>query len=241
MDQPGRGVVVLSRIRIVERTGSTNADLLADSGAVEGDWLVALDQVAGRGRQGRRWESRAGNFFGSTLILLKDADPPAASLSLAAGMAVIRAVEAVAPATGLILKWPNDLLMGQGKLAGILLERNGNRIVAGFGVNLAAAPELDDGAAAALSSVALVAPQSFAPVLAGAFSRALEMWRSDSKRLTTAWMESAHPIGSTIRVHDGAGESQEGRFAGLDADGALRLTLGDGSERVIRAGDVTLE
>jgi BirA family biotin operon repressor/biotin-[acetyl-CoA-carboxylase] ligase len=241
MDQPGGGVVVLSRIRIVERTGSTNADLLADGGAVEGDWLVALDQLAGRGRHGRRWESRAGNFLGSTIILLRDGDPPAASLSLAAGIALIRAVEAVAPAAGLILKWPNDLLMGQGKLAGILLERSDDRIVAGFGVNLAAAPELDERATAALSSVALVTPQSFAPVLAGAFSRALDMWRTDSKRLTTSWMESAHPIGSTIRVHNGAGESREGKFAGLDGDGALRLILADGSERVIRAGDVTLE
>jgi BirA family biotin operon repressor/biotin-[acetyl-CoA-carboxylase] ligase len=241
MDQPCRGVLVLSRIRIVERTGSTNADLLADSSAVEADWLVALAQESGKGRQGRPWTSLPGNFFGSTLILLKDGDPPPTSLSLAAGLALIRAVEAVAPATGLMLKWPNDLLMGQGKLAGILLERSENRLVAGFGVNLAAAPELGDRAAATLSSVALVTPQSFAPVLAGAFSRALDMWRTDSKRLTTSWMESAHPIGSTIRVHDGAGESLEGRFAGLDGDGALRLTLADGSERVIRAGDVTLE
>lgn len=241
MDRPGGGVVVLSRIRIVERTGSTNADLLADTGAVEGDWLIALAQESGRGRQGRQWESLPGNFFGSTLVLLKDGDPPAASLSLATGIALIRAVEAVAPATGLILKWPNDLLMGKEKLAGILLERSENRLVAGFGVNLAVAPELEDRGTAALSSVALVSPQSFAPVLAGAFARALDLWRTDSKRLTTSWMESAHPIGSTIRVHDGVRDYVEGKFAGLDGDGALRLSLEDGTERIVRAGDVTLE
>jgi len=240
LDQPSRGVAVLSRIRIVERTGSTNADLLADSGAVEGDWLIALAQDAGRGRQGRPWESLPGNFFGSTLVLLTDGDPPPASLSLAAGLALIRAVEAVAPATGLMLKWPNDLLIGKEKLAGILLERSDDRLVAGFGVNLAVAPDLIDRPTAALSSVALVSPQSFAPVLAGAFARALDMWRTDSVRLTTAWMESAHPIGTIVRVHDGASHV-EGKFAGLDADGALRLALEDGSERVVRAGDVTLE
>ena len=109
----------MSRIRIVERTGSTNADLLADHSAVEGDWLVARSQHSGRGRQGRTWESAEGNFLGSTMVTLKVGDPPPATLSLAAGVALIRAVEAAAPATGLILKWPNDLLMGPGKLAGI--------------------------------------------------------------------------------------------------------------------------
>ena len=87
----------MSRIRIVERTGSTNADLLADTSASEGDWLVALDQTGGRGRQGRSWETRAGNFFGSTAVELARGDPPAQSLSLAAGLALIEAVDAAAP------------------------------------------------------------------------------------------------------------------------------------------------
>ncbi|WP_246167576.1 biotin--[acetyl-CoA-carboxylase] ligase [Sphingomonas piscis] len=214
---------------------------MADVGAVEGDWLIALAQDSGKGRQGRPWQSLEGNFFGSTLVTIRAGDPAPQSLSLAAGLAVIRAVEAVAPATGLILKWPNDLLMGQGKLAGILLERSGDRLVAGFGVNLAVAPDLPDREAATLASVALVSPQSFAPVLAGAFARALEMWRTDSVRLTTAWMESAHAIGTSLRFHDDSGAVTEGKFAGLEADGALRLELADGSERTVRAGDISLE
>ena len=209
-------------------------------GAVEGDWLIASSQHSGRGRQGRTWESAEGNFFGSTLVVLKDGDPPAATLSLAAGVALIRAVEAAAPATGLMLKWPNDLLMGPGKLAGILLERSGDCLVAGFGVNLANAPDLADRPAAALSSVALVSPQSFAPLLAGAFSRALDMWRTDSQRLTTSWMESAHPAGTRLSVHASADAMVEGQFDGLEPDGGLRLRLDDGSTRVIHAGDVTL-
>jgi BirA family biotin operon repressor/biotin-[acetyl-CoA-carboxylase] ligase len=79
-------------LRIVESAGSTNADLLADQSAVEGDWLIALAQRAGRGRQGRQWVSADGNFFGSTLVEVRPGDPPAQSLSLAAGVAVIRAV-----------------------------------------------------------------------------------------------------------------------------------------------------
>jgi BirA family biotin operon repressor/biotin-[acetyl-CoA-carboxylase] ligase len=240
MDGPRRRVALLSRIRIVERAGSTNTDLLADGSAVEGDWLIALAQEVGRGRQGRAWESLEGNFFGSTLVVLKPGDPPAASLSLAAGIALIRAVEAAAPATGLILKWPNDLLMGSAKLGGILLERNGDRLVAGFGVNLARAPEIHDRPATALAAIALVSPQSFAPVLAGSFARALDMWRTDSQRLTTAWMESAHQPGTMLKVHAGPAELVEGKFDGLEADGGMRLLLPDGRTRVIRAGDVAL-
>ena len=146
--------------------------MLGDDSAHQGDWLVALHQAGGRGRQGRDWVSSDGNFFGSTLVEIGRGDPPAQSLSLAAGVALIRAVEAAAPATGLMLKWPNDLMMGAAKLAGVLLERSGDRLVAGFGVNLANAPAIEGRATAALSSVALVSPESFTPLLAAYFARA---------------------------------------------------------------------
>jgi BirA family biotin operon repressor/biotin-[acetyl-CoA-carboxylase] ligase len=173
-------------------------------------------------------------------VAVTPGDPHAASLSLAAGVALIRAAEVAAPATGLMLKWPNDLLMGGAKLGGILLERNGDRLVAGFGLNLAKAPEIDGGATAALASIALVSPRSFAPILAGSFARALDLWRTDSQRLTTAWMESAHPIGTMLSVHASAGEQVEGKFDGLEPDGAMRLLLADGTSWTIHAGDVAL-
>ncbi|MDQ4088660.1 MAG: biotin--[acetyl-CoA-carboxylase] ligase, partial [Pseudomonadota bacterium] len=175
-DRPRRGIDLLSRIRIVDRTGSTNADHLADAGAVEGDWLIALRQDAGRGRQGREWRSLEGNFFGSTLVELRPGDPPPQSLSLAAGLALVEAVDVAVPGLPLMLKWPNDLLLAGGKLAGVLLERSGDRIVAGFGVNLASAPELPDRRAASLDGV--ISPQAFAPLLAGAFGRLVALWRS---------------------------------------------------------------
>jgi BirA family biotin operon repressor/biotin-[acetyl-CoA-carboxylase] ligase len=181
-----------------------------------------------------------GNFFGSTLVELRRGDPPAQSLSLAAGVALIRAVEVAAPATGLILKWPNDLMMGAAKLAGVLLERSGDRLVAGFGVNLAQAPAIEGRATAALASVALVSPESFAPLLAASFSRALGMWRADYQRLATAWMESAHPVGTLLTIHSGQGQTVSGAFAGLEADGALRLELDAGITEIVRAGDVEL-
>jgi BirA family transcriptional regulator, biotin operon repressor / biotin---[acetyl-CoA-carboxylase] ligase len=159
---------------------------------------------------------------------------------LAAGVALIRAVEAAVPATGLILKWPNDLLIGSAKVAGVLLERSGDRVVAGFGVNLAEAPDVPGRETASLSSVALVRPEGFAPLLAGSFARALDMWRTDMPRLTTAWLESAHPVGTPLTVHTGTDETVAGAFAGIEPDGALRVQRSDGQIEVVRAGDVEL-
>lgn len=214
--------------------------MISDTQVIEGDWLVALDQRSGRGRQGRDWLSAKGNFFGSTLVELRASDPPAQSLSLAAGVALIRAVEVAAPATGLILKWPNDLMMGAGKLAGILLERSGDRLVAGFGVNLANAPAIDGKATAALAPVALVSPESFAPLLAAAFARALAMWRDDYPRLATAWIESAHPLGTRLTVHSGGEQRVSGTFEGIEPDGAMQLKHDSGTIEIVRAGDVEL-
>jgi BirA family biotin operon repressor/biotin-[acetyl-CoA-carboxylase] ligase len=227
------------RIRIVERTGSTNADLASDAGAVEGDWLVALEQEAGKGRQGRSWISAKGNFFGSTLVRLQASDPPAQTLSLAAGLALVEAVDIAVPAQALMLKWPNDLMLLGRKVAGILLERSGDRVAVGFGVNLAIAPVLTDRQTATLGGK--ITPEAFAPLLAASFSRLLELWRtSESSSLVRAWQERAHPPGTRLTVHIGTEETVSGRFAGLDPDGALRLMLDEGSMEVVRAGDVQL-
>ena len=213
--------------------------MIADSAAVEGDWRVALDQEAGRGRQGRNWVSADGNFYGSTLVVLHPSDPPAQSLSLAAGLALVEAIDAVVPGEALMLKWPNDVMLLGKKLAGILLERSGDRVAVGFGVNLARAPKLRDRAAASLSGN--MAPQAFAPVLAGSFARLLGLWRdSDPLLLAQAWLARAHPIGTRLTVHSSAEETTSGRFDGIEADGALRLRGDDGSLELVRAGDVEL-
>jgi BirA family transcriptional regulator, biotin operon repressor / biotin---[acetyl-CoA-carboxylase] ligase len=172
--------------------------------------------------------------------VLRESDPPAPSLSLAAGVALIRAVEAAVPATGLFLKWPNDVLIGTAKVAGVLMERGADRIVVGFGVNLAVAPDIPGRNTASLASVALVSPQSFAPLLAGTFVRALDMWRTDLGRLATSWLESAHPPGTPLTVHVSAEETISGRFAGIEPDGALQIEREDGAVEIVRAGDVFL-
>ena len=212
--------------------------MLNDSGAIEGDWLVALRQDSGKGRQGRQWQSLGGNFFGSTMVELRASDPPAPSLTLAAGLALIEAADIAAPDRDLMLKWPNDLMSGGAKLAGILLERSGDRIVAGFGVNLAAAPGIEGKATADLGRV--IAPQAFAPLLAASFARLLQAWRSsEPEAFARAWLARAHPVGTALTVHSGKDDVATGAFAGIEPDGALRLDWG-GEIHLVRAGDVHL-
>jgi len=139
----------------------------------------------------------------------------------------------------LILKWPNDVMLSGKKLAGILLERSGERVAIGFGVNLAAAPDLAGRAAASLDGAIL--PQAFAPLLAASFARILALWRqSEPTALARAWLARAHPVGANLKVHSSAEEEVTGRFDGIEPDGALRLRRDDGSLEVVRAGDVEL-
>lgn len=215
--------------------------MLADLSAIEGDWLVALAQDSGRGRHGRAWETISGNFFGSTIVQLRASDPPAPALALAAGLALIEAIEAVAPSAALTLKWPNDLMLGDAKLAGILLERSGDRVVAGFGVNLAAAPSISGRKTSSLATLADIDPKAFASVIAGSFARVLAAWRgADPVAFASAWMARAHPLGTALDVHSGPGERISGAFDGIESDGAMRLRLDDGRIEIVRAGDVSL-
>ena len=197
-------------------------------------------QDSGRGRHGRTWDTIEGNFFGSTLVRLRPFDPPAPALALAAGLALIEAVETAAPTAALSLKWPNDLMLDDAKLAGILLERSGARVVAGFGVNLAGAPRIADRKTASLASLASLDPRAFAPLIAGSFARVLGAWRdADPAAFARAWLTRAHPVGTPLNVHSGPGEKVSGTFDGIEPDGALRLRTPDERIELIRAGDAS--
>lgn len=200
---------------------------------------MALEQVAGRGRQGRLWVPAKGNFYGSTLVSLRSKDPPAQSLSLAAGLALVEAVDVAAPGLQVMLKWPNDVMLAGKKLAGILLERSGERVAVGFGVNLGSAPKLADRACSSLEG--RITPSAFAPLLAASFARLLDLWRrSEPSLLAQAWLARAHPVGTSLTVHSGTTETLSGSFDGIEADGALRLRREDGSVELVRAGDISL-
>ena len=235
-------------IQYVGETGSTNEDLIralrADTKPNEGDWLIAKRQTAGRGRQGREWFDGSGNFMGSCVVALRDDDPPPASLSFVAALAVFdAAAQALPNADALKLKWPNDVWLDGGKLCGILLEMSGGHIVVGIGVNLAQAPSLPDRKTIALADVTgPVELETFAQSLIDSFANWLGEWRARGLQplLTTFIERSIHSSGSAVTVHDADGFYVTGSFSGLEeSDGALRLRLADGSERAIRAGDIS--
>jgi BirA family biotin operon repressor/biotin-[acetyl-CoA-carboxylase] ligase len=157
-------------------------------------------------------------------------------LALVAAVALQEIVAIHAPEVR--IKWPNDLVVDGAKLAGILLERQGDAVIVGFGVNLAHHP---DGLARPATSLAALAgtapsPGDFAALLARNVSRWLDRWRKEGvAAVRTAWLASAHPPGTPLTTPEG-----EGLFDGLDDSGALRLLLPGGGVRVIHAGDVFL-
>ncbi len=182
--------------------------------------------------------------MGSTVVTAGSDNPPSATLSFVAALAVRdAAAEALGQGGTLTLKWPNDVLLDSGKLSGILLEMVGGRIVIGIGVNLAHAPQLPERQTAALADITVPPSlEDFAVSLAAHFARRLDGWRSHGLGATLqAFLGlSIHAQGVPLTVHDSDGSQLSGSFAGLEeTDGALRLRLADGSERVIRAGDIS--
>lgn len=230
-------------IELIAETGSTSADLAARLRAgefvPERSWLVADRQTAGKGRQGREWFDGAGNFMGSTVVHQRFGDPDLSSLALVAGLAVREAVTGRLSGAALAaLKWPNDVMIGTAKLAGILLERVADSVIVGIGVNLASAPDLPD-----RKTIALNAPDrdAFAADLARQFDIELDRWRSFGLApIVQRWLAAAHPLGTPLSVGEPGEMPLTGTFAGLTEDGALLLRLAGGETRVIHAGDVRL-
>lgn len=234
-------------IEVIGLTGSTNADLAkrltSGEPVVEGQWLVADRQNAGRGRLGRVWNDGLGNFMGSTVVRIDPHQPPAPSLALVAGLAVQACVaDLVPPPRMALLKWPNDVLIGPGKVAGILLEAVAGCVIVGVGVNLASAPQLADRATVALSDFGPAPDRDgFALALSTRFAEELNHWRQFGlSALVQRWQAAAHPLGTPLVVRDSMGQAIAGQFSGLRDDGALRLRLSNGTVRVIHAGDVEL-
>ena len=224
----------MAAIRTVQETGSTNDDVaaLARDGAPEGLWLRAERQTGGKGRQGRAWQSPAGNLYASTLVRVDPRHPPPPSLALVAAVALHEAVSRHTKRAR--IKWPNDIVIDRAKLAGILLERQADAVVIGFGVNLAHHPEDIDRPAASLG--ARVTPDALLRRLVACFETWLERWREQGLTpVRAAWLAGAHPVGTPL-----ASGGAEGLFDGLDESGALRLRLPDGAIRVVHAGDVFL-
>jgi BirA family biotin operon repressor/biotin-[acetyl-CoA-carboxylase] ligase len=219
-----------------DSVGSTNdeAALLADAGASEGTVVWSREQTGGRGRRGRHWASPVGNLYTSTILRPEGPAARAAELGFVAALAVADIVPA---GRAVRLKWPNDVLVDGGKVAGILLESaigqagNVQHVVVGIGVNVGFAPQLPDmrypGAALGGSVEAALER------LAAALAAGLADWRRDGfAAVRSAWLAKAGPLGAEVdvRLADGL---VRGRFAGLDVEGALLLETAAGPRRIV--------
>lgn len=239
------GAVLTAIFEQVALTGSTNADLLARAdSAPEGLWLRADAQDGGRGRMGREWSSPTGNLYASTIVHWRGNNPPPATLAFVIAVAAYDAIAEIAADIAMQIKWPNDLLSGTGeKFCGILLERSGDAIVIGIGINLAWFPEGLDRPVTSLNAMDVAVPtaQHAAEILARHFTSWLLRWRTEGVApIVDAWQARAHPPGTAVTAKLPDGESIDGHYAGLDSDGALRLCLADGSIRAIHAADIFL-
>jgi BirA family transcriptional regulator, biotin operon repressor / biotin---[acetyl-CoA-carboxylase] ligase len=238
---------------VLEEVGSTNTEAFrrAEAGERGPLWIVARRQTQGRGRSGRSWGSEPGNLYASLLETI--ACPPSAvhQISLLAGVAVIDAMRAAARGVripGLRLKWPNDVLIGQAKCAGILPEcvsgADGKAVTAvvGIGINLAWHPADIGKPATHLAAHGVdVGPDAMLQALAPAMQGWIHVWQGGAgfAHVRAAWLERAGPVGEAATVDTGT-EHIAGTFLDLDADGALLLRDAHGLQRKVTYGDVTL-
>ena len=232
----------------LDEAGSTNdeAKERAAAGAPEGTVVWAQQQRAGRGRRGRIWESPPGNLYLSVLLRPSCEARRVAQLSFVAALAVLDLVDGLLPGRARC-KWPNDILVDGGKVAGILLESalqpdgRVDWVVLGIGVNLVGHPGLE-GPIPSTSLVAACAPvtgpEDALPALLAALTRRRSEWENQGfATVRRAWLDRAHGLGGPVTVANG-GEKLAGTFEGLDEEGALMLAREGADSRSISAGDV---
>jgi BirA family biotin operon repressor/biotin-[acetyl-CoA-carboxylase] ligase len=220
----------------LDTVGSTNDEAAqrADAGAPEGTVVWSREQTGGRGRRGRHWASPVGNLYTSTILRPDCPAQRAAELGFAAALAVADIVPA---GREVRVKWPNDVLVDGGKIAGILLEsaigQTGQvqHVVAGIGVNVGFAPQLPEMRypASALGGSVEAALEKLAAALA---ARLAEWRREGFETVRAAWLAKAGPLGAEVDVKLGEGLVR-GRFAGLDREGALLLDTATGPRKIV--------
>lgn len=230
-----------------DSVGSTSdeAKAMAAAGASHGTLVWAREQTAGRGRLDRQWQSPRGNLYTSCILRPDVAPARAAELGFVAALAMAETVRTVLPAqVRVALKWPNDVLVDGGKVAGILLEaQSGSKgtvdwLVLGMGINIVAAPDNTPYRAVALQPLGAVADAALVlELLYGALAERLGDWQRDGfAGIRTRWLTLARGLGDMIEVRQGNG-IVGGRFIDLDPDGALVLETQAGRQR-ITTGDV---
>ncbi len=220
----------------LQSVGSTNdeAARLAEAGAPEYTFVWAREQTGGRGRRGRFWASPVGNLYCSTILRPDCSAQRAAEIGFVAALAV---ADLVPRGRSVRLKWPNDVLVDGGKVAGILPESSIGQdgrleyVVLGIGVNVSFAPQLPDMRypGAILGGTVEAAAEGL--------TRGLARWLAEWRRagfgeIRAGWLAKAGPLGMEVDVRLGE-ELVRGKFAGMDQGGALLLDTAAGPRRIV--------
>ncbi|MGR3712115.1 MAG: biotin--[acetyl-CoA-carboxylase] ligase [Shimia sp.] len=229
--------------RVLAEVDSTNAEAARLAPELAGpEWILGLRQTAGRGRRGRAWNDPQGNFA-ATLVMRPAETPDQVALrSFVASLALFDAfVGATGRSEGLTLKWPNDVLLNGGKIAGILLESAGfsggavSHIAIGIGVNLREAPQAAQVETQATRPVSLLSetganvdPESFLDLLAAAYARWEHQFVTYGfEPIRTAWLARAARLGEVITARTTRDETT-GTFETVDTAGNLVLNTAKG-------------
>ena len=227
--------------RVVLDTVDSTLDEARRRGGPGPTWILARMQTAARGRRGRPWRMAPGNFAATLILPVPEGPAAMPRRSFVAALALHDALHGVAGPMGLSLKWPNDVLLSGGKLAGILLEGlDAGRLAVGIGANLAAAPDASEVEPGARRPVAL--PEPVPPeVLLDRLAPAFAAWEGTLRRdgfgpIRAAWIARAEGVGQPIRARTG-GEDVQGAFEGIDAEGHLILSTAAG-RRHLPAADI---
>lgn len=239
------------RVHAFDAIDSTNAEAmrLAAGGERCPLWITARHQTSGRGRSGRTWAS-AGASLAATLLFAPRCPVSALSqLSLVAGVAGYNTVAAVLPDTAralVRLKWPNDVLIGMAKVSGILVESSifGEQamVAIGTGINIEAAPCI---AGRDITAIGAHGADADFAGLSAALARSLAHWLAvwadgaGFEAIRQAWLDRGGPLDAPMTVNAG-GELAAGRYAGLDVDGGLLLSIDPDGMRKFSFGDVAL-
>jgi len=243
--QAARQSGIPGRVRYVERTGSTNADLLGEAAAGAPEWtvLVAGEQTAGRGRLGRTWVSKPRRSLMVSVLLRPSVEAERAPLlSVAAGVALVDALGSACDIAARC-RWPNDLVVGGRKLGGILSEAvfAGGRldhVVVGTGINLLqAAEDFPDDLRTPATSVALEGGRPHGPALLRDYLRALATRYGDrgvglTQALIDAYREVSDTLGRTVRAQLSPGELVEGVAEDIGPSGELVIRTDHGERRI---------
>ena len=237
------------RLASFDQIGSTNSEAMARAHAGERGpiWFVTSEQTAGRGRRQRPWIAPKGNLASSVFETIDVAPAVAATLGFAAGLALEAALRAVAGSAGIgfALKWPNDVLAGQAKLTGILLEAEsqtggGLAVVVGMGTNVVAAPEGTPMPATSLWALGVeTSAEALFTALSDSWAECRGIW--DQGRgfgeIRRRWLALAAGLGQPVAVHIG-NATVSGIFDTIDDTGCMIVRTLTGDSVPISAGDV---